>query len=127
METICHKTCEENEDIVKNFPSGNFISVTSERDGQGECEFPPSYTLHSRLWHLLCGSIPWCFVNVEVSYNGVKFCMLLSSFPLPWKSLSPPFFLPPPAPYTTSFPEFSLHSTPWNERERETQYSWFPS
>ena len=27
METICHKTCEQNEDVVKNFSSGNLIRV----------------------------------------------------------------------------------------------------
>ena len=28
MKTICHKTCEENEDIVKSFLSKNLISVS---------------------------------------------------------------------------------------------------
>ena len=57
METICHKTCEENEDIVENNPFENFISVKMERNGQRESEFPPLHTLHSRLGPLLSGSI----------------------------------------------------------------------
>ena len=71
METICHKTCEENEDIVKTFPSGNLISVNSEGYGWDGYEFPPSYTLDSSLWRLLGGSIPWYLI-----------------FKCPWKELN---------------------------------------
>ena len=31
VETICHKTCEENEDIVKTFPTGNLFGVKSDK------------------------------------------------------------------------------------------------
>ena len=40
------------------------ISVKSEGDGHRGSEFPSSCSSHSRLWPLLSGSIPWCFVNL---------------------------------------------------------------
>ena len=51
--------------LSRTYNLETWISVKSEGDGHRGSEFPSSCSLHSRLWPVFSGSIPWCFVNFK--------------------------------------------------------------